>query len=681
MLNIIPNSVFNPISTYVQSDFNLLIDVQFTKPLFNGIVGGSLDAGCYTYSYQLYKLYGQETAFSPVGELIPISTNLDYPIQGSNRDTNSGKGINVLLTGLPTNFTNVRLVAIQYTDLNITPTIRIVADIDIPSGSNTLNIIDTGQSLGSYTVEEFRTLNTQFLIPATLESYKNYLFLADIKEDVFWNQDLEDWDARAYRFIGLDVDSVNRYGYIYDSSGNQQLYLNGTNYNWVEKDWDCVNPYNDIANDSDIGVRFKYQSNGATLGGEGINISYYFTLEDWPIDIFLNTSFKESVGITDNEHQLWLTGGRRGFTRGDVYRFGIVFYDKYGRSSFAKWIGDIRMPEINDGNISYIQPLQQENLITISGNATNVGETLTINIDYGGSTHVYTYTTTLLNEDTGTLLIGLESLLSADDNLILICSIIPDVFNNTITLEFNDNQSHIVTVSDVSSADISESLLQAYAPGYYAVIGSQYYLTKEDNNTLYARHLLPVFQVGTLPTGAISYKIVYVKRSDGDKNVVSSGIGTGLSLNQIGVSIYGALHTLEPNLDVNQNATLKWLKNATTLTTPHPIQYVIDYTSPQTHFQNVINDPSADYIDLVGCTIGTSDNVPSLYALYINDNTNGTNNTITATVDGVTVAGMNFNLGFGNLNLGSTISFIVPNGASYTVTASGAALVAWAEFR
>jgi hypothetical protein len=62
-------------------------------------------------------------------------------------------------------------------------------------------------------------------------------------------------------------------------------------------------------------------------------------------------------------------------------------------------------------------------------------------------------------------------------------------------------------------------------------------------------------------------------------------------------------------------------------------------------------------------------------------NTNGTNNTITATVDGVTVAGMNFNLGFGNLNLGSTISFIVPNGASYTVTASGAALVAWAEFR
>jgi len=33
-----------------------------------------------------------------------------------------------------------------------------------------------------------------------------------------------------------------------------------------------------------------------------------------------------------------------GYSRDEIYRFGIVFYDKYGRVSPVKWVGDIRFP-------------------------------------------------------------------------------------------------------------------------------------------------------------------------------------------------------------------------------------------------------------------------------------------------------------------------------------------------
>jgi hypothetical protein len=36
-----------------------------------------------------------------------------------------------------------------------------------------------------------------------------------------------------------------------------------------------------------------------------------------------------------------------GYHRDEIYRFGIVFFDGKGRSSFVKWIGDIRMPSIS----------------------------------------------------------------------------------------------------------------------------------------------------------------------------------------------------------------------------------------------------------------------------------------------------------------------------------------------
>jgi len=40
-----------------------------------------------------------------------------------------------------------------------------------------------------------------------------------------------------------------------------------------------------------------------------------------------------------------------GYARGEVYRFGVVFYNDKGQESFVNWIADIRIPEPWEGVI------------------------------------------------------------------------------------------------------------------------------------------------------------------------------------------------------------------------------------------------------------------------------------------------------------------------------------------
>jgi len=40
----------------------------------------------------------------------------------------------------------------------------------------------------------------------------------------------------------------------------------------------------------------------------------------------------------------------KGYQRDEIYRFGIVFYNKKGIASPVHWIGDIRMPHASDNS-------------------------------------------------------------------------------------------------------------------------------------------------------------------------------------------------------------------------------------------------------------------------------------------------------------------------------------------
>ena len=344
------------LTSYKKSDFNIIPNSTLASITFDSYTEGNLDVGVKSYAYQLYRANMQETPFSPCSELIPVTPTITNSstnkLEGSAADINSGHGIIIKLgtiSNLDTSFNRIRVVCIDYVDLNITPIIRIVTEQSF--NSNTLTVIDTGQSLGTYTLEEFNTLGTANLIPTTIDTKNNYLFVGNITEDIFWNTDLDLWDSRAFRF---------------PSEGNFMLLTNSGITNYYSKtnvplNSDAINPSNLIEFDGNTDQQYRqyFKENGSTLGGEGVNISYSFNTRTFPMDRLSDgtatNNDKANYRAFNISGNLDVYSGRvRGFQRDEIYRFGIVFFDAKGRQSYTKWIGDIRMPTMQQYPITDI---------------------------------------------------------------------------------------------------------------------------------------------------------------------------------------------------------------------------------------------------------------------------------------------------------------------------------------
>ena len=343
---------------------NIVQDVDFsTSPVvFTGFTEGSLNAGMIGYAYRYYNLYGSETRFSPVCELIPISNSKEIVgtrlYKGSLAGTLTGKGILGSISNIDTTFDRIEIISLHYSSYNGTPNIRIVSQQ--PTTSSTIYFTDDGTNyFGSLTLDEY-TLSKNPIYAKAMVVKDNRLFIGNIKEDIYWNQALIDWDSRAYRFISAAHPDplYARHAMLYTGgmSGILETDLDGTlvpiHYSSIDPLADCVNQFNIISNDGNANLTCKYQSDGVTLGGSGINISYSFnTSNTYVLDDRLDATLSDQLSfytqITNVDKQLQI---RRGFQHDEVYRFGIVFYDKYSRSSLVKWIGDIRIPNYDEHN-------------------------------------------------------------------------------------------------------------------------------------------------------------------------------------------------------------------------------------------------------------------------------------------------------------------------------------------
>jgi len=385
-LNTVYNEDTNDLANLPEDRLEVTGNIELSIPELDDIGTGSLRAGRVQYAYQLYTLNGSETVFSPFSPLYDIygsSTNApnDVSVRGSEIDEDTGKSFKILIDIPSLQYTRIRVIAMQWTTLAGDPEIRIIDEADIDPAGGEISVFDSGQSLGSYTLEEVRLLQTTFAIPSVIETKDNFLFTGDIKLQSF---DV-DFDARAYRFCGSSSVSTNyNYnriasipqrgyafvgeegsleGYTIRASDKATFYgvkgLTGTligDWTDIPEDADCICEFNRLSVQNHYN-RYMYQSDGATVGGEGPNVSYTFSTLDiepdesrsgvatsydfWADNSSSNNPSNESYAAYSSP---WNAGEFLGYHRDEIYRFGIVFFDDKGRSSFVKWIGDIRMP-------------------------------------------------------------------------------------------------------------------------------------------------------------------------------------------------------------------------------------------------------------------------------------------------------------------------------------------------
>jgi uncharacterized protein (TIGR02145 family) len=346
-------NILDPLSlALTSSEIDIVPNVTFSQPKITEVLtGGSLKSGSIQYSYQLFNQGGAETSFAPASGIIHLTDKNEYSsntltYKGVAPDTITGKAVKVNISDIDTTFDYIRLISIYYTSQEGQPEINIIEEKPIPSSSS-INFIDDGNPIGVYALTEYNSTGSRVFIPGTITTKNNYLVAANIKEQYFDIDESTYWDARAYRW----------------RNDTGVFMIDNVEYNtpyFISETADCVL----TRAEQEI---YKYTPSSSHLGGYGINISYEFKLAQVKIDddsdntktltnidlaSQLWSSKLDSTYIDNNSYTNYASPINReqliGFTRDEIYRFGIVFFDNKGRQSFTKWIGDIKMPSIRD---------------------------------------------------------------------------------------------------------------------------------------------------------------------------------------------------------------------------------------------------------------------------------------------------------------------------------------------
>lgn len=388
-----PIMVFNISNDFLYDDLNKCLsypEAVCKPPIFEEYVPGKIEFGVVSYCYQLYNRYGIHTGASIQCQQIPIG-NYDFDNKyvkcGGKQGTISNCGVKISIQ-IPSNYWHldyIKVFRVQYTQNGQMPIVSVIYDAKVDFNeqySTDLVINDVGNDPIEYiSIEELNSLQGVKIIPNSLASKDGFLFAANIKTIQTTIKDFDKWDARAFRFNYLNISTVT------DVNGNNSFIIDAHGKD-IEDDSVAVPPfdhdcydgtYNNINKEASLySANFVFDSEYRWVGGSGKNIEWRFVIssqvEDSCVKVnntrkigtlynysqkeniqqnnvfYIDKNFKPSIiekaefdpGINKNT---WLIKSLR---RNEIYRYGIVLYDKYCQASPVKWIADIRTPNVTE---------------------------------------------------------------------------------------------------------------------------------------------------------------------------------------------------------------------------------------------------------------------------------------------------------------------------------------------
>jgi hypothetical protein len=273
----------------------------------------------------------------------------DY--EGSEVGVITSRSITIEFPNVDTSYPFLEVIVLRKETPNGNVFIDKVAEI--PVTSSTVTYTYTGNEPAVTILEQtFTDLSQLFSKCHTIAQKDNILFAANTKTEPF----NVEFDTRAYRFNLLqDVDLVDESNTPLGYSASDAL---STTF-IIPETSDAINPDQDT---------YKYQSDGITLGGEGPYVKYEFVTKrlltdvrnsgDYIYPFRLPWRINDTGTVQLGDGTTYQEGGYysdmkspfishifRGYRRGETYRFSLVPI-KNGRKGYAKWIGDIQMPDV-----------------------------------------------------------------------------------------------------------------------------------------------------------------------------------------------------------------------------------------------------------------------------------------------------------------------------------------------
>lgn len=391
-------------------------------------IAGTLTTGQVQYTYRFYNKNGVCSKLAPLTNKIQVIDNGRNKEVGNAEETQTTVGFQLTIhhdAEAIKIFDHLQIYRLEYTKPSSDAKVLLIYDAKVGGGGD-IKINDNGlDSVQELSIQEFAALDTIDITPDCIEQNQNYMFAANIKDETrlrFGKREDNDqsemqFDAKAYQF---DDNQVIRLYSNRDTTYQDDPHEYGSVSEITDGDEYTLNKYSDMTIDfqqNPISHPCKYDEQGY-LGGTGKNVSWRFVTTDVPLDVTTedhgeappmfdrdivsqisyikpgtNGLEVEATNNTTNNYfqqhgielqpnlsynDLFTSSLLRSLRRDEVYRYGIVLYDRYGRRSDTQWIGDIRTPSEEEfpSTVSTATPLAPAITYTFDGSYCSYSESI-----------------------------------------------------------------------------------------------------------------------------------------------------------------------------------------------------------------------------------------------------------------------------------------------------------------
>lgn len=342
-------------------DLNVFKDSNLPAPEVNSIVsGGKVLCGSHSYCYRLITGDGKTSIASALTNPIHVAKSSQdtayHENFGGSLSTESSNAVTLSIDNIDQSYTAIQIIDVRYVSKQGAIEANIISESNI-SGSSFEYTHNGNETTTSITVAELLRASVSWDTCKDLAKKDNRLFAANLIN----NAQSITASFRVKSYNG----SFAAHTEVENPDIHETLLYDGTNYAYLN---------NPLGNNTKIpgaqsaanwgaatdGVRVTFRTKKFDLSG----VNYFASSkvkDTTSADTKAATTINEvphfgyidktgEGGYFNNYKNPLFSEKYTGYQRGEIYRFGILFYDKGGNPTFVSPIGDIRMP---DGNMDY----------------------------------------------------------------------------------------------------------------------------------------------------------------------------------------------------------------------------------------------------------------------------------------------------------------------------------------
>lgn len=488
-------------------DLNVFKESKLLAPVVQDIIGGgNVSCGAHSYCYRLVTTDGKTSRVSnitnPINIVKTVPNTSYHETLGGSLSTNSSNAVSLRVDNIDNSYGTIQIIDITYTSAEGAITANIISESQITSSS--FNYTHNGnETKVSISIGELLRSHVSWNICADIAIKDNRLFAANLTN----NADSIDVNFRvkSYKYNTDGTGTATTYSGTENTDIHADtLYVDGK-YGFLEKAHTAKIPGAETPNYDNItdGVRVtfatkkfdlsqvKYFDNSNIIDNQNAHEKAKTAIGQVPHYGYID---KTIDGGFNNYKNPLFTEKFTGYQRGEIYRFGILFYDLNGNPTFVSPIGDIRMP---DGTMEYVT--------NDSSNGRVVGNTADGQLTFKHAGNITKKIDSVVKSSNTTLTLnGIGTQLSVGD-IVSGVGIHPGTYVSSIAA---DNNS--VTIS-MAATDSATSTLYFDRP----------------TDDVHGFVMYPKFQVklsADTRSKISGYSIVRVDRTEQDKSVLSSGV-------------------------------------------------------------------------------------------------------------------------------------------------------------